>query len=173
MFVYCVYSCLLYVPSQYLLQGLTVWLIAANIYRISASPGPHGRGKTQPAPDIRLSSKKHARLRLCPAPTRASGNFVMKTFMSNDNWTCLFIQKNKWTLTIDYRHIKHNWDTHTSYFQVELRHSGNVTAVLERGALLNCRVRGIGNRTVREGRSSDTTCLFHLRFKVLCYRDFM
>ena len=34
-------------------------------------------------------------------------------------------------------------------FQVELRHSGNVTAVLERGALLNCRVRGIGNRTVR------------------------
>ena len=154
MFVYCVYSCLLYVPSQYLLQGLTVWLIAANIYRISASPGPHGRGKTQPAPDIRLSSKKHARLRLCPAPTRASGNFVMKTFMSNDNWTCLFIQKNKWTLTIDYRHIKHNWDTHTSYFQVELRHSGNVTAVLERGALLNCRVRGIGNRTVRSNFSS-------------------
>ena len=33
-------------------------------------------------------------------------------------------------------------------FQVELRHSSNVTAVLERGALLNCRVRGIGNRTV-------------------------
>ena len=32
--------------------------------------------------------------------------------------------------------------------QVELENSHNVTAVLERGALLNCRVRGIGNRTV-------------------------
>ena len=26
--------------------------------------------------------------------------------------------------------------------------SGNVTAILGKGALLNCRVRGIGNRTV-------------------------
>ena len=31
---------------------------------------------------------------------------------------------------------------------MELENSHNVTAVLERGALLNCRVRGIGNRTV-------------------------
>ena len=32
--------------------------------------------------------------------------------------------------------------------QVDLKHSTNVTAVVERGAILNCRVRGIGNRTV-------------------------
>ena len=32
--------------------------------------------------------------------------------------------------------------------QVDLKHSANVTAVVERGAILNCRVRGIGNRTV-------------------------
>jgi len=43
--------------------------------------------------------------------------------------------------------------------QVELRHSGNVTAVLERGALLNCRVRGIGNRTVSWIRHRDTHLL--------------
>ena len=157
MFVYCVYfplvSCMSCPYSFIHYKALTVWLIAGNFYRLSSSPRPHRRGKTEPAPDIWLSSQKHARLRLCPAPTRASGNFVMLDFHHvlwvMTAWTCLFIPKNKWTLTIDYRrHIKHNWDWHTSYFQVELRHSGNVTAVLERGALLNCRVRGIGNRTV-------------------------
>ena len=33
--------------------------------------------------------------------------------------------------------------------------SGNVTAILGKGALLNCRVRGIGNRTVGELECSE------------------
>ena len=35
----------------------------------------------------------------------------------------------------------------TPYF--DLNHSGNVTAVLGKTALLNCRVKNIGNKTVR------------------------
>jgi len=42
---------------------------------------------------------------------------------------------------------------------VDLTHSHNVTAVLERGAILNCRVRGIGNRTVSWIRHRDTHLL--------------
>merc|ERR1712013_321595 len=37
--------------------------------------------------------------------------------------------------------------------------SGNVTAILGKGALLNCRVRGIGNRTVSWIRHKDTHLL--------------
>jgi len=37
--------------------------------------------------------------------------------------------------------------------------SGNVTAILGKGALLNCRVRGIGNRTVSWIRHADTHLL--------------
>ena len=40
--------------------------------------------------------------------------------------------------------------------RVVLKHSSNVTAVQGRGALLNCRVRGIGNRTVRLILISDS-----------------
>jgi len=43
--------------------------------------------------------------------------------------------------------------------RVDLTNSRNVTAVLERGALLNCRVRGIGNRTVSWIRHRDTHLL--------------
>ena len=131
MFVYCVYfplvSCMSCPYSFIHYKALTVWLIAGNFYRLSSSPRPHGGGKTEPAPDIRLSSQKHARLRLCPAPTRASGNFVMLDFHHvlwvMTAWTCLFIRKtNEHSLLIiddtlntietDTLHISRwNWDT--------------------------------------------------------------
>jgi len=43
--------------------------------------------------------------------------------------------------------------------KVDLSESKNVTAVLEQGAILNCRVRGIGNRTVSWIRHRDTHLL--------------
>jgi len=43
--------------------------------------------------------------------------------------------------------------------QLVLEYSGNVTAVLGRAALLNCRVRGIGNKTVSWMRHRDTHLL--------------
>ena len=36
--------------------------------------------------------------------------------------------------------------------QYILAHSGNVTAILGKGAILNCRVQGVANRTVRTAR---------------------
>lgn len=43
--------------------------------------------------------------------------------------------------------------------QLVHEHSGNVTAVLGKAALLNCRVRGIGNKTVSWMRHRDTHLL--------------
>ena len=40
-----------------------------------------------------------------------------------------------------------------------MAHSGNVTAILGKTGLLNCRVEGVGNRTVSWIRHKDTHLL--------------
>ena len=62
--------------------------------------------------------------------------------------------KNPYGHNSNYGHDNHNRDRGTSSAEVsvptfDLSESGDVTAVLNKPALLNCRVKSIGNKTVR------------------------
>ena len=159
MFVYCtLHSCLV---SQYLLQSLN----SLTNYRqyLQAICLTEASQERENWTCIRSTTRQQ---KTCPPQTLPCPNpcprywkctlTCMSVLWIITTWTRLFIQKNKWPPTIDYRLIIEtdtSWHLTRDMFQVELKHSGNVTAVLERGALLNCRVRGIGNRTVSQRNS--------------------